>query len=284
MKVALVTFAGMPELYFDDRLLRDALVSLGAEVRAPSWDDASVDWARFDCAVVRSTWDYTTRHGEFLDWIDRAGSQTVLLNSPQSMRWNSDKKYLLELEARGHAIPQTIVFDPGAMALKHVMQAADWERCIIKPVVGATARRTLLVDETNLNECAANLAEWSAEEEFFVQEFMDSVFEGGEISLMFIDGHYSHSVRKNGKPGDFRVQSDHGGTVSRHMPDAAMVAAAEAILCDAPAALLYARVDMVESSTGPRLMELEIIEPELFFRIRPESAGEMAQAILRRVS
>lgn len=284
MRVALVTCAKFPDLPPDDQPLRDALRARGGEVHAAVWDDPRIDWSAFDLAVVRATWDYCDRHGEFLEWTRRAAARTRLFNPADVVAWNSHKRYLAELTARGFETPRTIWLERGARAdLAALLRDARFERAIVKPVIGATARHTVLADASSTAAAQAHLDARLAEEAMAVQEFLPRVLSEGELSLAFFDGEFSHAVRKRPAPGDFRVQVEHGGSTVPAAVAPSLVAYARAILAAAPAPTLYARVDLVEDPGGaPKLMELELIEPELYLRHAPGSAERLAEAILRR--
>jgi len=284
MRVALVTCARFPDLPPDDLPLRDSLRARGVDVVAAVWDDAEFDWRSCDAAIVRATWDYCDRHGEFLEWVRRASARTRLFNAPEVIAWNSRKRYLAELAERGFETPRTVWLERGARAdLGEIVRRAGFERAIVKPVIGATARHTVLADPKSLAAAQAHLDARLAEEAMAVQEFLPRVTREGELSLAFFDGEFSHAVRKRPAPGDFRVQVEHGGSTVPADVAPSLVSYAQSILAAAPAPTLYARVDLVEHPGGaPRLMELELIEPELYLRHAPCSSDRFADAIVRR--
>ena len=248
MLIALVTWRGLPELAADDRVRRDALVRRGAEARAVVWDDASVEWRAFDAIVIRSTWDYHTRIGEFRAWLD-AMEGLPLWNPPDVLRWNTHKSYLLELQARGIAIVPTLYVPRGASY-------------IVKPAVSATAFRT----ERHEND-----------DDLLIQPFVPEVVDDGELSFVFLGRRFSHAVRKRAAGGDFRVQSDFGGTAERFAPAPELIAQAEEIASMLGERWLYARIDCVVRDERLLLMELEATEPSLF--LDEASAERFADAI-----
>jgi glutathione synthase/RimK-type ligase-like ATP-grasp enzyme len=150
----------------------------------------------------------------------------------------------------------------------------------MKPAVSGAARLTFRVDASCTEELERTFAQCVAKEAMLVQPFMPSVLEKGEVSLIVVDGRCTHAVRKKPKAGDFRVQDDHGGTVHHHEPCAAEIAAAERAVSACPHSALYARVDLVEDGDVLRVMELELIEPELFFRFCPAAAQHLARAVV----
>ena len=189
-----------------------------------------------------------------------------------------DKAYLRELETGGVRIPRTRWLDHADAAdIAAVLAEESWRTALLKPRIGATAHGMSFVragaapGTTQLAGVAAHGG--------FVQEFLPEITEQGEVSLIYVDGHFSHAVRKRPRLGDFRVQSDFGGTWERTTASPDLQAFAGHALGVAPGPCLYARVDVVDTWKGPVLIELELIEPELYFRVAPESAPMMAKAI-----
>lgn len=248
MLIALVTWRGLPELAADDRLVREALVRRGAEVRAVVWDDASVDWRAFDAIVIRSTWDYHKRLDEFRAWLD-AMDGLPLWNPPDVLRWNTHKAYLLELQSRGIAIVPTLFVPRGG-------------GYIVKPAVSATAFRT----ERHAND-----------DDLLIQPFVPEIVADGELSFVFLGRRFSHAVRKRAASGDFRVQSDFGGSAEPFDPTPELIAQAERIASMLGERWLYARIDCVVRDGRLLLMELEATEPLLF--LDEASAERFADAI-----
>ncbi len=289
---------GMPEWYVrqildEDALLRAALERRGLSVERLSWS-RDVDWSRFRCAVFRTTWDYSWRRAEFDAWLQRASQATRLLNPPEVVLWNLDKRYLSELPKRGvNVVPQHVVETGEHVALLDILVARDWQEAVVKPVVSAAGRDTFRVDQVTAGELEERFQECLEREAMMVQPFQASILRDGELSLMVIDGVTTHAVRKLAKEGEFRVQDDHGGTVHEHAPSAEEAAFAEAAAHAAvPAAvpetgggdLLYARVDVVRDAGGAlSVMELELVEPELFLRFHPPAAEELAAGIAKRL-
>ncbi len=250
MLIALVTWRGLPELAPDDRLLRDALVRRGAEVRAVVWDDASVDWSAFDAIVIRSTWDYHKRFDEFRAWLDRMDG-LPLWNPPAVLRWNTHKSYLLDLQSRGVPIVPTLLVPRGGF--------------IVKPAVSATAFRT---------------ERHATDVDVLVQPFVPEIVTDGELSFVFLGQQFSHAVRKRVASGDFRVQTEFGGSVEPFAPGDDLIGQAAEIAASLGDGWLYARIDCIVRDGRLLLMELEATEPSLF--LDAESAGRFADAIRSR--
>ena len=268
----------------EDGLVVDALTRRGAAVERVAWSDPEVDWAGFDIALIRQTWDYFERYPEFLDWLGRAEALTRIVNPAALIRWNADKRYMLELERAGVPIVPTLLFARGSapgLLVDH-LAAAGWAGAVIKPSVSGGGRETWRIDGSDPDAQQAHWQRLVAAEDMLLQPFLPEILDRGELSLIVIDGQATHAVRKRAAPGEFRVQDDHGGTVAPAEIDDEAAAVAEQAVAASPIVPLYARVDLVETGRGPLLMELELIEPELFYRFCPAAAERLAEALLRR--
>ncbi|MFU8833525.1 MAG: ATP-grasp domain-containing protein, partial [Wenzhouxiangella sp.] len=245
------------------------------------WADPNVDWHSFDAAVIRQTWDYFDRLDEFLAWLERVGSCTRVVNPAQVIRWNCDKRYLVELADAGVPTVPTIVIERQAPApdLAGLFAHHRFPEAVIKPVVSGAGRETYRVGHSQAGEHERTWQRLVADESMLFQPFMPAIVEHGEVSLVVIDGEVTHAVRKSAAPGEFRVQDDHGGTVHVHAPSEDEVSVARRALAATPEPVTYARVDLVGSDGGPLVMELELIEPELFFRHAPGAAGRLARSL-----
>jgi glutathione synthase/RimK-type ligase-like ATP-grasp enzyme len=273
------------QLLGEERLLMAGLEARGLRTARVAWSIRDFDWSRTRAAVFRSTWDYFERFAEFSAWMERVEGGMQLFNSPKLVRWNLDKHYLRDLVERGVNVPVTRFIEHGeTTSLREVFADCGWNVAIMKPAVSGAARHTYRLNASNLEAHESVLQELLRVESMMVQPFLASVLTQGELSLMVIGGRCTHAVRKIAKPGDFRVQDDHGGTVHSHTPTADEIAFAEAAVAACPQSPLYARVDAVRDESGElSLMELELVEPELFFRFHPPSADALAAAIAARL-
>lgn len=281
MDVALVTYSELPGLAADERLLVDALARLGLTAGPVVWDDPSVDWASAGMCVIRSTWDYHHRLDEFLAWVERVASVTSLWNPAEVVRWNIRKTYLRELSEKGVSIVPTLWLERDSHAdLAEIMSAHGWHSVVVKPVVSASAYGTVLVTGESLEGGQAHLDRLLAERDMMVQPFISSVETYGEHSLMFIDGQFTHSVRRT--PAVGRDRSKHGKALLIETPRNA-ISFATRVLGAAAYPTLYARVDLVRDEEGALcLMELELVEPSLFLEQAPEAVERLAEAIAAR--
>jgi glutathione synthase/RimK-type ligase-like ATP-grasp enzyme len=261
-RIALITCAEYPQLHEDERVLLSALTAAGADARALVWSDPEVAWGDLDLAVIRTTWDYFERFAEFTAWLDGLERARVrLCNSLPLVRWNMDKHYLGQLAAQGVAIvPTRFVDAPERLDLADLLRAQGWERAILKPALSGGAYRTHKLTLAEAPGLQGELESIAAAGGALVQPFVPEIVDEGEWSLLFFDGAFSHAVLKTPKGGDFRVQTQFGGTVERVTPPPAMLAAATAIVRGLPAPATYVRIDGVRRGDAFLLMEVEAID------------------------
>jgi glutathione synthase/RimK-type ligase-like ATP-grasp enzyme len=284
-RVALATYAAAPDLAPDDQLLAAALERAGIRATPAVWSDRSVDWPSFDAVVIRSCWDYHRRHGEFVAWLDALDALRLPAWNPTPMvRWNSDKRYLIDLERRGvPTVPTRIVERGSPLRVRDVAHAEGWTRFVVKPAVSASAHETHALDLPLGADDWTMIERVVANGDALVQPFVDEVTTDGELSLIFFDGEFSHAAIKRSRRGDFRVQTEHGGTVARIDVVPSIVAEARRSLDALDELPLYARVDGVGDERSFRLMELELIEPNVFLAVADGSANRFAAAIAGRL-
>lgn len=287
LRIALATCSQLPNGDPDDAPFLAALETRGWLVEQCDWRRQDIDWSQFDACVVRTTWDYTNAPGAFRRWIDAVAAQTHLLNPAEAMAWNLHKGYLRELEQRGVRIAPTVWLPRGpAPAIAELMEQRSWGRGMLKPVIGATARETLRFDADVDGWQAAqeHAARLCPAEEMMLQPYFPSVETQGEMSAIFFGEELTHAVRKVPQPGDYRVQDNFDAHDEPYDLSAAEAAWARQVLAAAPQRLTYARVDFLHDDAGiPHLLELEIVEPSLFFRHAPEAAAAFVGAIASAV-
>jgi len=281
-RIAIATCTGYDDHKVDDDLLREALHERGCEARSLVWDEAT-DWASFDLCLVRSTWDYNRKYEEFLDWGRQVEAATTLRNPADLIAWNSNKTYLRDLAQAGVRIVPTVWVERGGsgIALADILAEQGWNEAIVKPVVDLGAENLHRVRAGD-GKATASLATVLERHDAMVQPFLPSLESQGELSLIYIDGNPTHAVRKRPAPGDFRVQSIWGGTVTPDEPSQAEVELANQALTQLNEPPLYARADLVSGPDGqPCLIELELIEPNLYLTSHPPAAELLATAALR---
>jgi glutathione synthase/RimK-type ligase-like ATP-grasp enzyme len=268
-----------------------AFDAAGAKVEITDWDDREVEWARFDVALLRSTWDYTQRLPEYLAWVERVASLTQLLNPPPVVRWNCDKHYLDELGKAGLPVVASAFVEPAmdsAIALTQFLAREACAEFVVKPAVSAGSRDTRRHARADRHEALTHMQRLlDAQRSVLLQPYLPAVDAHGESALIFIAGRFSHAIRKGpllpaGAPATRALFAPEQITVRSAQADELSVA--ERVLAALPFGVLtYARVDLIrDASHAPRLLELELIEPSLFFAHAPEAAGRLVGATLAR--
>jgi hypothetical protein len=283
-RVALVTCRPGPEVSVDRDLpvLIRELRAAGAEADAVYWDDTDVDWAEYDLAVIRSTWDYSWRAAEFTAWAERCGRATRLANPADVVRWNTDKRYLGDLAAAGVPTVPTRYIAPGDPA-----DLPGDHEYVVKPTSGAGARFAARYAPGEHGTAVRQLARLHAAGfTAMVQPYVKGIDVSGERAVQFFGGRLLHASRKGavlapGTPYDEKKVAHPG--LEPWTPTPAELAAAERALAAVPgrADLLYARVDLVDGADGqPCVMELELVEPNLFLGLHTGSLPVVVDAIL----
>lgn len=281
-RIAIATCDAYPELKVDDELLCQALRRRGCEASSAVWDEEGIEWGGFDLCLVRSTWDYHDKHDKFLAWARGVETSTTLQNPAALIAWNSDKRYLREMEAAGvPTVPTLWVERDAEIDLASELRERGWDEAVIKPVVDLGARN---LRRARADEAQEALAAVLARQGAMVQPFLPSLESEGELSLIYLEGRLSHAVRKYPAAGDFRVQSIWGGTVEPAEPRSRHVEVAERALSQLDEPPLYARVDLVADLDGdPALIELELIEPNLYLGTDRTAADLLADAVIARL-
>lgn len=265
----------------EDKIVQEALEKKGVKTIKLSWDDPNFDWSQTKFILFRTTWDYHSRFQEFSEWLSIVSSKTKLINSEEIIRWNIDKHYLQDLENNGVHICESYFIEKGiSISLKELSITNKLSEFVLKPCVSAGGRNTYKINKDTLNDYEKEFKKLISEESYILQPFQHNIVEKGEISLILIDGKYTHAVLKTAKKGDFRVQDDFGGTVQNYTPTQEEIDFAEKAVLACKELPLYARVDIfTDNNNKIALAELELIEPELWFRNHKEAADHLAQSI-----
>ncbi|MEI8148461.1 MAG: hypothetical protein WCG62_05220 [Actinomycetes bacterium] len=277
-----VAIATCEDLYVDPDtpLLLEALTTVGLEYELLAWDDPNAQWDRFDATVIRSTWDYAPRRDEFLEW---ASGVPTLYNSFDLVAWNTDKHYLRSLQQAGVTVIPSTFADVG---IDPIFPTGNF---VVKPTVGAgslDAERYGAGDHGRAHSHVRSLH--ASGRDVIIQPYVDSIDEEGELALVFVDGAYSHAMRKgamlNAIEHDrsqlFRAEQMSTTTAS---PESLQFAR-EVLDAGAASSALYARVDLCRLEDAWVVMELELTEPSLFLTYYPQAAAQMAEAILKRLT
>ncbi len=272
------------QVLLEDKLVQEALERKGLTVVKKDWADASFDWTTAKTLLFRTIWDYFHRFAEFSTWLDHVSKICTLINPAEQIRWNIDKHYLADLEKAGVNCVDTVFIPRGEKPdLAKRLARLGWKKAVIKPTVSGTARHTYLLNEKNLDEHEELIAPVLKNEDFMLQPFQENILKHGEVSHVVINGTYSHSILKLAKAGDFRVQDDFGGTIDLYAPSTAEVELAEKASAACKPLPIYARVDVViDNDNQLAVGEVELIEPELWFRKNDKAADKLADAIVQR--
>lgn len=265
----------------DDAILTKALELKGLKVIRKSWSDSTFDWSTTRFVLFRTTWDYFERFKQFNKWLAITSKKTTFINSLNLITWNLDKHYLSELQSKGVHVVETYFLNRGeSSSLSEIFNAHNLTEAVLKPVVSGAARHTYRINEHNVEAHNQIFEELIEEEDMMFQPFQESIISKGEVAYVIIDGKFTHAVLKRSKPGDFRVQDDFGGTVHDYEPMEGEIDFVEKAIAACPELPVYARIDVIRDNEGKlAVMELEIIEPELWFRRNPVSAQLLAERI-----
>lgn len=272
-------------VYLEDGLVLKSLLKLDLKATKKSWSDPNFDWSSTRFVLFRSTWDCFERYDEFSTWLDYVSTQTSLINSASLIQWNIDKHYLLDLKEQDIHICETYFVETGTKStLKELHAKYNLNDFVLKPVFSAGARHTYKISNHEIDSHENIFQELIANEAMMLQPFQYNLVSQGEVSLMVMNGKYTHAVLKKAKAGDFRVQDDFGGTVHHYEASKEEIVYAEKVVKSCPEMPIYARVDVfLDNQNKLALAELELIEPELWFRNHPASANELALGILQRI-
>jgi hypothetical protein len=289
-KIALVTAVAARNVDEDLLPLESALRDTGADVTIAEWD-VPHDWSRFDIALLRSTWDYPQRLAEFFAWAESISQQTKLLNPLPVVKWNSNKHYLRDLAEKSVPTVPSQFVEPGESPERQIadlLSNSTIDEFVVKPAIGAGSRDAQRFGRDE-QEVAARHARQMLNDNrsVLLQPYLNKVDQLGETALLFFEGQFSHAIRKGpllkrkeGPTTELFAKE----TITARVPDAAELRvgshALQAMPFETP---LYARVDLIRDQHGePVVLELELIEPSLFFPFAVGSAERFAAAAVRR--
>lgn len=254
----------------------------GLTLEAVRWSDPAIDWSAYAAVLVNCAWDYQDNHEKFLQTLDSInGAGVPVFNSPELIRWNIRKTYLREMEKRGVAIIPTLWPEaPTALDIRDAMAAFGADDVVLKRQVGAGARSQVRYTKANLPASGRVL-----DRPGMIQPFVPSIATEGEYSFLFVDGAFSHALVKRAAEGDYRIQESYGGRSHPIDPTSADLAQARGVLEAIDEIPLYARVDMVRGLDGSLLlMELEVIEPDLYVKDGPGIGAMLGKALAERIA
>lgn len=265
----------------EDELVINALKEKNLSVVKKDWNDSIFDWETTRSILFRSTWDYFDKFELFKKWFNKTKNKCLMINSTETIEWNIDKHYLLDLQEHQIPIPNSEFIKRGSsIDLSLLMQKKNWNEIVVKPTISGAAKNTYRLKKEEIIQFGPTWEKLIYKEDFIVQEFQNNVISEGEVAMIVIGGKFTHAVLKKAKEGDFRVQDDFGGSIAIYNPSEEMVKLAEKctrILTPIPS---YARVDIIwDNLMELAVSELELIEPELWFRLNPNAAQKLAQHV-----
>ncbi len=265
----------------EDTLLKKALEKKNLSVHRTNWDDLTFDWSTTRYILFRTTWDYFDRFDEFSNWLENVSKVTQLINPKSLIYWNIDKHYLQDIQNRGIRIPNTLFIESGdSRTLAEICADLNWKEYILKPAISGAARHTYRFKFEDISKQEVIFKQLITNESMLIQEFQENILTKGEVAYMVFGGQFSHAVLKKAKKGDFRVQDDFGGTIESYTPNKEEVKFIENAIKACDPTPLYARVDVIYNNQNELCIgEIELIEPELWFRMDELSASKCANAI-----
>jgi hypothetical protein len=283
--IAFATFSEAPNLMPSDRSLIQPLARRGIKVVPTVWNDDAVEWGAFDAVVMRSVWDYHLHYEAFCNWLAKLTTRGIpILNSYELIRWNIDKTYLKTLSENGVATIPTAWIERAVSAnLSEILMENGWEKAVIKPRISASAFDTWITTQQSADTDQVRFESMIERGAVMIQPYVEQIHEG-EYAFVFFNGVYSHSLLKRPAAGNFFVQEEFGGIITHIRPSLELIAQASNALriTHQLTALssIYARVDGIIDEGALRLMELELIDPELYvLYANPEAAERFADAI-----
>lgn len=269
----------------EDKLLSGILTELGVSHEIQAWSDPKVDWSSFSHLLIKSTWDYFDFYPQFLQWIEKVKASGIpVLNDLDTIRWNSSKEYLLEIESKGFPTIAGLMLEKGSKpALEQIQEKVKSDILVVKPLISGGAKNTLKIPVSEWANFEEQVTQLVKEEAFLAQPFVKEVAEVGEYSLVFFNQQFSHAVLKTPAKSDFRVQHYFGGTIQEIQPDSSLLDSAQKLINAFGKGTLYGRVDGVLIDGIFHLMELELIEPYLFLGLSDKAIPNYREALKSRL-
>jgi hypothetical protein len=277
--------------------LTEALRRSGLRTDAPVWHDQAVDWSSYQLLIIRTPWDYSHRQSEFMSWLDRASALTRILNAPDLIRWNIDKRYLDDFQALGVPVTPTVFCDTEEDAEAAIGDITAG-RLVVKPSVSAGSRDTGLFAPGDPGALALAGRIIAAQKTAMVQPAAESVIEGGENALFFFNGRYSHAFHKGPilATGGGYIGGEYDTDLSRVEPSPAEINLGERVLesigriaqrrgfAEDAGLPLYARIDVAsDGGESPQVLEVEAFEPAYAIDVVPEATDAFVKAVNERL-
>ncbi|HLF51971.1 hypothetical protein [Flavobacterium sp.] len=284
MNLALLTCEKLPELTPADQLLIPELAKHNITAKAVIWDDKRINWNEFDYLVFRNTWDYFEKESEFNLWLDQMEQLGIkTLNLIQVIKKNKHKFYLREMQQNGIQIIPTVFIDKRLNLNLSELIPSHWKKAVIKPAFSGGSYQTAVFEVSDIEKINQEYKTIASEKELLVQEFMPEIQTLGETSFIFFNKKFSHCINKKPMDGDFRVQVQFGGKYTLIEPSLELTEKAQKIVNTFKEELLYARVDGIVIENELYLMEIECIEPDLYFDLSEGSPQRFVESMLELI-
>lgn len=283
MNIGIATCKDIPDFTESDKIVNEVFRSKNIDVTPLIWTDKTIDWKKYDYIIIRSIWDYYLNISEFYKWLNLLEQLNVkVFNSIDTVKYNSHKFYLKNHFEKGiKIIPTKFIKKSDNFKLDFPENQLS-EKYIIKLAVSACSFSTEVFDLSQKSEIQNKYSEFAKNNDILVQKFIPEITTG-EISLVYFNKNYSHSIIKQPVEGDFRVQYQYGGKYRKYEPTKKMFAEAEKILALYPEKLLFARIDGVLSNEEFYIMEVELIEPDLYFLFDENAKYRFVDAFLSSI-
>jgi glutathione synthase/RimK-type ligase-like ATP-grasp enzyme len=280
--IALLTCERLPELNPADRALIPLFAVQDIVAVPVVWNAPDVRWQDFSALIVRTTWDYYKEAEAFRRWLDAMEQIGVPVFNPVSVvRDNMHKFYLKRFQEKGITIIPTLFSAASAPLAFDELQTQGWEKVVIKPAISAGS---FLTDSYELSALKRDrFQEIVSQGDWLIQPYLPEIATAGELSMIFFNGKFSHAVLKKPKAGDFRVQKQYGGQYQRVDPSPELLQLGQRI-ATLENDLLYARVDGVIIDNQFHLMELELIEPDLYFEFGDDISKRFVESVMEKIS
>ena len=284
-QVAFLSTDNLEDFFVYDELLIPHFEERGWQVHTVSWHNKAVTWDDYQYVIVRSTWDYQQHSEDFIQCLNAIEqSQATLLNPLNLIKWNLEKYYLKDLQKQGVETIATLWCEAKSERVIETLVTGfshfNTSKLVIKPVLSANADNTFVVTPDTVENMSPMLCDIFSQRAYMIQPFLASVTEEGEYSLFFFSHQYSHAIKKVPQSGDFRVQEEHGGQLYCVEATQQQLAIAKRALDAMPDEALYARIDLIRHKTSWVVIELELIEPSLYFNLDQESPKRFVAAML----
>ena len=284
MQIALLTCEKLPNLLETENQLIPKLAKHNIVAKAVIWNDETINWEDYDVLIFRNTWDYYEKQIEFDNWLDKIQKLGIkTLNSISIINKNKHKFYLRELQQLGFTILPTIFIEKTKELNLKKFIPNHWKKTVIKPAYSAGSYQTELFDISEVDIINQKYQDIASQKELLLQEFMPEIQTLGETSLIFFNKKFSHAVNKKPIEGEFRIQIQYGGKYKLVQPNQDIIEKAQKIVNTFSEDLLYARVDGIIIGNEIYLMEIECIEPDLYFNLAEDSMDKFVNSILELI-